>query len=88
MSSRPSEWAPPSVAASNTCAALAVAGVEPYASRLTAQPDELIQLFEPENIELVVVGAAEAGPATARARSRAAAATDTKVSDRKWGMTV
>jgi hypothetical protein len=35
---------------------LAVAGVEPYASRLAAQPDELIQVFTPENIELVVVG--------------------------------
>jgi hypothetical protein len=35
---------------------LAVSGVEPYAARLAAQPDELIQVFTPENIELVVVG--------------------------------
>jgi hypothetical protein len=35
---------------------LAVAGREPYASRLAAAPDELIQLFMPENIDVVVGG--------------------------------
>jgi hypothetical protein len=30
--------------------------MEPYATRLAAEPDEPIQVFTPENIELVVVG--------------------------------
>jgi hypothetical protein len=34
----------------------AVAGVEPYASRLNAKPDELIRIFEPEDINIVVAG--------------------------------
>jgi hypothetical protein len=34
----------------------AVAGVEPYASRLTAKPDELIRIFEPSEINIVVAG--------------------------------
>ena len=34
----------------------AVAGVEPYASRLRAKPDEIIQIFEPEEINIVVAG--------------------------------
>lgn len=34
----------------------AVAGVEPYASRYKAPPDELIQIFEPEDINIVVAG--------------------------------
>jgi hypothetical protein len=34
----------------------AVAGVEPYASRLKAKPDELINLFLPEDIKIVVTG--------------------------------
>jgi hypothetical protein len=29
---------------------LAVAGVEPYASRLKAAPDEIVQRFEPQEI--------------------------------------
>jgi hypothetical protein len=35
---------------------LAVAGVEPYASRLKAAPDEIIQMYEPSEINVVVVG--------------------------------
>jgi hypothetical protein len=35
---------------------LAEAGVEPYASRLAVAPDEQIQVFLPDNIEVVVVG--------------------------------
>jgi hypothetical protein len=35
---------------------LAVAGVEPHASKLKAAPDELVRLFEPEEIKIVVVG--------------------------------
>jgi hypothetical protein len=35
---------------------LAVAGVEPYATRLKAKPDELVQMFEPEEIHIVVTG--------------------------------
>ena len=35
---------------------LAVAGVEPYASRLSAAPDELVELFQPEDVHVVVVG--------------------------------
>jgi hypothetical protein len=35
---------------------LAVAGVEPYATKLKAAPDELVRAFEPENIEFVVTG--------------------------------
>ena len=35
---------------------LAVAGVEPYASRLKAKPDELVHLFLPEDIKIVVTG--------------------------------
>jgi hypothetical protein len=34
----------------------AVAGVEPYASRLEAQPDEVIRIFEPSEIHIVVAG--------------------------------
>jgi hypothetical protein len=34
----------------------AVAGVEPYASRLRAAPDELIRIFEPAEINIVVAG--------------------------------
>jgi len=35
---------------------LAVAGVEPYARRLKAEPDELIRMFLPEEINVVVAG--------------------------------
>jgi hypothetical protein len=35
---------------------LAVAGVEPYASRLKAAPDEIIRMYEPKDINAVVVG--------------------------------
>ncbi len=35
---------------------LAVAGVEPYASRLKAGPDEIVQMYEPKDINVVVVG--------------------------------
>jgi len=34
----------------------AVAGVEPYASRLKAAPDEVISIFQPEDINIVVAG--------------------------------
>ncbi len=34
----------------------AVAGIEPYASRLKAKPDELVQMFLPEDINIVVAG--------------------------------
>ena len=34
----------------------AVAGVEPYASRLKAQPGEVIRIFEPSEINIVVAG--------------------------------
>ena len=34
----------------------AVAGVEPYASKLKAPPDELIRIFEPSDIHIVVAG--------------------------------
>ena len=35
---------------------LAVAGVEPYASRLKTPPDQVVRLFEPHEINIVVVG--------------------------------
>ena len=35
---------------------LAAAGVEPYASRLKAPPDQLVNLFTPQNIHIVVLG--------------------------------
>jgi len=35
---------------------LAVAGVEPYASRLKAKPDEIVHMFEPNEINIAVVG--------------------------------
>lgn len=35
---------------------LAVAGVEPFASRLKADPDELISIFVPEDISIAVAG--------------------------------
>ena len=35
---------------------LAVAGVEPYASRLKAKPDEIVQMFEPKEINIAVTG--------------------------------
>jgi hypothetical protein len=34
----------------------AVAGIEPYASRLKAGPDEVIRIFEPSEIHIVVAG--------------------------------
>ena len=34
----------------------AVAGIEPYASRLKAQPDEVITIYEPSDINIVVAG--------------------------------
>jgi len=34
----------------------AVAGVEPYASRLKAHPDEVIKIYEPSDINIVVAG--------------------------------
>ena len=34
----------------------AVAGIEPYASRLKAQPDEVIRIYEPSEINIVVAG--------------------------------
>jgi hypothetical protein len=34
----------------------ALAGIEPYASRLKAAPDEMIRIFRPEDIHVVVVG--------------------------------
>jgi len=34
----------------------AVAGVEPFASRLKAAPDELVSIFRPEDISIAVVG--------------------------------
>ncbi len=38
------------------CKPLAVAGVEPFASRLKAGPDELVEIFRPEDIKVVVTG--------------------------------
>ncbi|HWM45883.1 MAG TPA: UGSC family (seleno)protein [Xanthobacteraceae bacterium] len=35
---------------------LAVAGVEPYASKLKATPEELVTLFQPEDINIIVAG--------------------------------
>ena len=35
---------------------LAVAGVEPHATRLKASPDELIQVFVPDQIKIIVAG--------------------------------
>ena len=35
---------------------LAVAGVEPYAGRLKAKPDEIVQMFEPGEINIAVAG--------------------------------
>ena len=34
----------------------AVAGIEPYASRLRAKPDEVIKIYEPSEINIVVAG--------------------------------
>jgi hypothetical protein len=34
----------------------AVAGIEPYASRLAADPDEVIRIYEPSEIHIVVAG--------------------------------
>jgi hypothetical protein len=34
----------------------AVAGVEPYATKLKAEPDQLVKMFEPGDINVVVVG--------------------------------
>ncbi len=35
---------------------LAVAGVEPFASKLKAKPDEMVRMFEPNEIHIVVAG--------------------------------
>jgi hypothetical protein len=35
---------------------LAVAGVEPFATRLKAKPDEIVEVFEAEDINVVVTG--------------------------------
>ena len=40
---------------------LAVAGVEPHASRLDAAPDEMVQMFEPHEISIVVAGGESQG---------------------------
>jgi hypothetical protein len=34
----------------------AVAGIEPYATRLKADPDELIEIFTPDDLRIVVAG--------------------------------
>jgi hypothetical protein len=34
----------------------AVAGIEPYASRLKAKPDDVIKIYEPSDINIVVAG--------------------------------
>ncbi len=34
----------------------AIAGIEPYASMLAAEPDEMIRMFRPEDIHIVVTG--------------------------------
>jgi hypothetical protein len=39
----------------------AVAGVEPYASRLKAAPDETVQMYDPKEINIVVVGGGTQG---------------------------
>lgn len=39
----------------------AIAGVEPYASRLKAAPDELVNIFRPEDIHIVVTGGGTQG---------------------------
>lgn len=35
---------------------LAVAGVEPYATRLKAAPEEMVQMFEAKDIDIIVAG--------------------------------
>jgi hypothetical protein len=35
---------------------LAVAGVEPHASKLKARPDEMVKMYEPSDIHIVVTG--------------------------------
>ena len=40
---------------------LAVAGIEPYASHLAADADKLIQIFEAENINIIVLGGGTQG---------------------------
>jgi len=40
---------------------LAVAGVEPYASRLKAEPDAIVQMFEPKEINIAVTGGGAQG---------------------------
>jgi hypothetical protein len=40
---------------------LAVAGVEPYATRLKAKPDELISVFTPDDVKIVVAGGGTQG---------------------------
>jgi hypothetical protein len=34
----------------------AAAGVEPYATKLKAAPDDIVQMYEPSDINVVVVG--------------------------------
>ena len=33
-----------------------MAGVEPFASRLQAEPDDLVQMYQPDDIHVLVVG--------------------------------
>jgi hypothetical protein len=35
---------------------LAVAGVEPHASKLKVNPDEMVRMYEPSDIHIVVTG--------------------------------
>jgi len=35
---------------------LAVSGVEPYATALKAGPDDLVQMFQPDDCSVVVIG--------------------------------
>ena len=33
-----------------------MAGAEPYATRLKAAPDEIVQMYDPEDINVIVTG--------------------------------
>jgi hypothetical protein len=39
----------------------AVVGQEPYATHLKAEPDEIVQMFRPQDINVVVVGGESGG---------------------------
>ena len=62
---------------------LAVAGVEPYAGRLKAAPDDIVQMFEPHEINIAVAGGEAQGRGKCSAPATSARSRSTPGADRR-----